>query len=97
MIADYYIIRKRSLRVDDLYVRGGVYEYSNGFNPRAILALVAGIVVALIGLVVPPLHWLYDYAWFVGFFVSGSSYIALMHSAPRPVALRTKRRRGSSR
>jgi nucleobase:cation symporter-1, NCS1 family len=89
MIADYYIIRKRSLVVDDLYVRGGVYEYANGFNPRAILALAAGIAVALIGLVIPPLHWLYDYAWFVGFFISGSAYIALMHSSPRPVALRT--------
>jgi len=75
--------------VDDLYVRGGVYEYANGFNPRAIAALAAGIAVALIGLVIPPLHWLYDYAWFVGFFVSGSAYIALMQSSPRSVALRT--------
>lgn len=39
-------------------------------NYRAIVALASGVVVALIGLLVPPLRWLYDYAWFVGFQVS---------------------------
>jgi len=37
-----------------------------------------GIFVALIGLVVPALRWLYDYAWFVGFFVAGILYLSLM-------------------
>jgi len=32
----------------------------------------------LVGLVVKPLHFLYDYAWFVGFFTAGTLYIALM-------------------
>ena len=78
MIADYFIYRNCELNVEDLYLRGGRYEYANGFNTRAILALAAGIVVALVGLVVPPLRWLYDYAWFVGFFVAGAVYLALM-------------------
>src|SRR6185369_7596914 len=39
MIADYFIVRQRSLNVDDLYRRGGEYEYSNGFNPRALISL----------------------------------------------------------
>ena len=30
MIADYFIVRKRVLKVDDLYRRGGEYEYRNG-------------------------------------------------------------------
>ena len=34
--------------------------------------------IALIGLFVSPLHFLYDYAWFVGFFTSGLVYLALM-------------------
>ncbi|HEY7389589.1 MAG TPA: NCS1 family nucleobase:cation symporter-1 [Bryobacteraceae bacterium] len=78
MIADYYLIRGRRLRVDDLYIRGGLYEYTGGFNPRAIIALAVGVAFALIGLAAPPLHWLYDYAWFVGFFVSAASYSGLM-------------------
>ena len=79
MICDYYVLRHRLLKVEELYRRGGVYEYRNGFNQRAILALVAGIAVALIGLAVPALRWLYDYAWFVGFLVSGGLYYLWMH------------------
>jgi NCS1 family nucleobase:cation symporter-1 len=78
MIADYFILRKCHLDVDALYRRGGAYEYSRGVNWRAIGALAAGILVALCGLAFPPLRWLYDYAWFVGFLVAGSAYLALM-------------------
>jgi NCS1 family nucleobase:cation symporter-1 len=61
-----------------LYVRGGAYEYKNGINARAMWSLACGIFVALIGLVVPSLRWLYSYAWFVGFAVSASVYIVFM-------------------
>jgi NCS1 family nucleobase:cation symporter-1 len=66
--------------VTDLYCCGGLYEYRNGFNPKAMIALAIGVVVALIGLAVPPLRWLYDYAWFVGFFISGGLYFLLMQA-----------------
>ena len=79
MIADYFVVRKRVLSVPELYQRGGAYEYSNGVNYRAMAALAAGILLALLGLVVPPLRWLYDYAWFVGFLVSGAVYLAAMN------------------
>jgi NCS1 family nucleobase:cation symporter-1 len=74
MIADYFLIRRARLNVNDLYRRGGEYEYRDGINPRAVVALAAGIAVALLGLVVPAVRWLYDYAWFVGFGVSGAVY-----------------------
>jgi len=74
MIADYFLVRKTQLDVAALYQRGGVYEYSHGFNFKAIFALVTGVTVALIGVAIPTLRWLYDYAWFVGFFVSGALY-----------------------
>src|SRR5277367_477514 len=81
MIADYYILRKRVLHTDDLFKRNGDYEFSGGFNWRAVAALAAGIFVALIGLVVPALHGLYQYAWFVGFGVSFVIYLLLMRSS----------------
>ncbi len=56
MIADYFVVRRSRLKVDDLYRRGGDYEYANGVNWRAVVALAAGIAVALLGLVVPPLR-----------------------------------------
>jgi len=61
-----------------LYVRGGEYEFTGGFNMKAIYALAAGVVVALIGLQVEPLRFLYDYAWFVGFAVAFVVYAAVM-------------------
>jgi NCS1 family nucleobase:cation symporter-1 len=83
MIADYFIVRGRRLNVEDLYRRGGEYEYKGGVNPKALVSLGAGVAVALIGLAVPALRFLYDYAWFVGFGVSAALYTALMRaSAP---------------
>lgn len=85
LIADYFLVRKTLIVTDDLYRRGGWYEYRGGFNLRAIAALVLGIAVALVGLVVPSLRGLYDYAWFVGFAVSFLAYRLLNLS---PNALR---------
>jgi len=84
MICDYYLVRQRELLVEDLYRRQGLYEYRHGFNPKAMIALAIGVAVALIGLAVPALRWLYDYAWFIGFVVSGGLYFAVM---PKPFPL----------
>ena len=84
MIADYFLVRRSRLQVEDLYRRGGAYEYHNGVNPRAVAALVSGIAVALLGLALPPVRWLYDYAWFAGFGVSGAVYVMLMQRASAP-------------
>ena len=78
MICDYYLVRKRVLVVDDLYLRSGAYEYSRGFNWRAVAALGLGAAVALVGLVIPAVRFWYDYSWFVGFAVSFVSYYGLM-------------------
>jgi len=90
LIADYYFIRRQQLSVTDLYEPEGIYKYTKGFNGYAIVCLLAGILpnvpgfLATIG-VIPPqsmpawiIH-LYNYAWFVGFFVSGIGYCLLMN------------------
>ncbi len=79
LICDYFLIRKKILVVEDLYQRGGRYEYSRGFHWQAIAALAAGAGVAFVGLAVPPLRILYNYAWFVGFAVSFAVYAAMMN------------------
>ncbi|HEY6063200.1 MAG TPA: NCS1 family nucleobase:cation symporter-1, partial [Chitinophagaceae bacterium] len=89
LIADYYFIRKKSLVADDLYKHNGVYGYQNGFNSNAIIALLFGILPNLPGFllqikvisntVFPAwVSGLYNYAWFVGFFISGVVYWLLM-------------------
>jgi NCS1 family nucleobase:cation symporter-1 len=81
LICDYFVVRKKILAPEDLYRRNGQYEYSHGFHWTGVIALAAGAGVAFIGLVVPALRKLYDYAWFVGFLVSFVVYLALM---PKP-------------
>ena len=78
MICDYFVIRRKRLVTDDLYLRGGSYEYSGGFNWRAIAALCIGSAAALMGLKIPSIRFLYDYSWFVGLFVAFIVYWILM-------------------
>ena len=89
MIADYYFIRKKQLQVEDLYNTKGIYSYKSGFNAKAIIALLLGIIpnvpgfllqVKMVNENVFPI-WitgLYHYAWFVGFFISGVLYWLMM-------------------
>jgi NCS1 family nucleobase:cation symporter-1 len=81
LICDYFVVRKKILSVDDLYRRGGLYEYWRGFNWRAIGALAAGAGIAFMGLAYAPWRTLYDYAWFVGFAVSFAAYWVMMAGA----------------
>ncbi len=78
LICDYFIVRKRVLNAKELYDPKGEYFYRSGYNLKAIFALAAGVLLALIGLFVTPLKFLYDYAWFVGFAVSFVLYWVLM-------------------
>jgi nucleobase:cation symporter-1, NCS1 family len=73
LIADYWIVRRRELALEDLYLQDGVYR---GWNWPAVGATALGCALAWSGLVVPALKPLYDYAWFVGFLVAGGTYLA---------------------
>ena len=90
LIADYWILRRRQLSVDDLFDLHGQYRYENGVNRRAMIALGAAIVPVIPGFVraaMTPggqvsnptlLDHLYTYAWFVTFALSFVLYLALM-------------------
>jgi nucleobase:cation symporter-1, NCS1 family len=82
MVADYIFLRKTRLDTESLYRRDGQYEYRRGVNLRAVVALLVGVTVAMIGLWVPAFEWLFKLAWFVGFGVAALVYLALMGTAP---------------
>src|SRR5262249_18633010 len=76
LIADYWIVRRRRLRLEALSLpEGGVY---GRWNCRAVAATLAGCALALGGLAIPVLKPLYDYAWFVGFSVAFVLHVVLM-------------------
>jgi len=92
MIVDYYFIRKQQLNTADLYSSNGQYHFRNGYNTAAIIALLLGILPNVPGFLVTItvikaetvpawISHLYNYAWFVGFFVSGAVYYGAMRNS----------------
>ncbi len=79
LIADYWIVRAKNLKLGDLYRTRGEY---GGWNWRAVAATLLGCFFAWIGLIIPTLRVLYDYAWFVGFGVAFFVHWALMRFFP---------------
>ena len=79
LIADYWIVRRKELNLGDLYRTRGVYS---GWNWRAVAATLLGCFFAWIGLIIPSLRPLYDYAWFIGFGVAFIVHWALMKGLP---------------
>lgn len=92
LITDYFVIRKTRLDVNGLYHKDGPYWYLEGFNPIALVALVAGIAPCVPGFLITvewikiPAKWadmaafwtsLYHYAWFISFAVSFAVYTSL--------------------
>jgi NCS1 family nucleobase:cation symporter-1 len=88
MIADYFVLRRLCLVVDELYSSLGRYWYFRGFNLNAVVALLCGILPNVPGFLttvkvlrvdtIPPLvNELYHYAWFVGFAIAGAVYLLL--------------------
>jgi NCS1 family nucleobase:cation symporter-1 len=49
LIADYWLIRRASLKLTDLYKPSGIYSYVRGWNWMAVVALLVGIVFAIGG------------------------------------------------
>ena len=87
LIADYLLLRKTELKVDELFKANGIYSGSNGWNVAGIIALVAGILPNLPGFLqaagfvdsVPEIfNAIYGYAWFVGLIIGGGLYLILM-------------------
>lgn len=68
VICDYFLLRKQRLDIEHLYSDDprGKYWYHNGFNVRAIVALVLAGVVSLLISQLPPLQALAPFSWFFG-------------------------------
>ena len=86
LIADYFVLRRTRLAVDDLFRHNGCYGAAGGWNRAGLTALIVGILPSLpgflhaagaVGAVPPVFDVIYSYAWFVGFFVAAIVYLTL--------------------
>lgn len=92
LICDYWLIRRQKLNLAELFNARGIYSYSNGFNLRAVVALILAIAPVVPGFlraastpggqVANPgmFDTLYIYAWFVTFTIGFVLYFVLMIS-----------------
>jgi nucleobase:cation symporter-1, NCS1 family len=90
LIADYWVLRRQRLLLNDLFREQGAYTYHGGVNPRAVAAFVVAVLPVIPGFlraattpggaVAGPdlFDRLYSYAWFVTFALSFVVYLLLM-------------------
>jgi NCS1 family nucleobase:cation symporter-1 len=86
LVADYFLLRKTNLIVEDLFRHDGIYGQGKGWNKAGLIAFGLGILPSLPGFLhvagfvdtVPAIFdTLYGYAWFVGFIVAAFLYMLL--------------------
>jgi len=96
LIADYWLVRRTVLAVDELYRGDGAYAYRGGWNRAALIAFTLGVLPNLPGFLKTaapaafpwiPDFWqtLYAYAWFIGLFAALGVYWGLMRSREAPL------------
>jgi NCS1 family nucleobase:cation symporter-1 len=84
-LCDYWILRKRLLKLPDLYTPGGIYWFYHGWNLRCVAAILLGMAPALPGFFMTCIDTTADNAavkifqlcWFVGAPLSMLIYLAL--------------------
>jgi len=85
MVVDYWIVHEGNVDVPAMYNRLGRYQYWNGINWRAVVALLFSVTPSLPGLAasinpnikVGDASKLFDIAWIYGFTTAAAIYWAL--------------------
>lgn len=73
VMSDYWLIRKRMLKVPDLYKgKDGIYWYTSGYNFRCLIALFVGMAPCIPGFILSCLNqstgaWvqMFQICWFI--------------------------------
>lgn len=88
LVADYYLLRRQEIDVDDLFSSSptGRYHYTNGWNRNAIYAFGLAAVFSVATVWVPALSQLSGYGWVIGAVLGGALHLVFMRAARRPQA-----------
>ena len=81
MVADYYLVRRQRLVLQDLFSAepGSTYYYDNGWNKRAMIAFAIAAIFSVATVWVPALVSLSGYGWLIGALLGGVLHYGVMH------------------
>ena len=84
IVADYYLIRKQQLNVQDLFSAepGSTYYFSAGWNRKAIIAFGISSLFSVASVWTPGLESLSGFAWLLGALLGGIVHYMLMRKQP---------------
>jgi len=88
LIVDFYLIKRQQIDVDAMFSMSPTsrYWYAGGVNRSAVYALVPAALVAIACVLVPTLHPLANFSWFVGVGVAALAYRWLARGAVQKAA-----------
>lgn len=74
MIVDYFVIKRQTYELPDLYRNGGHYP---AWNAPGFVAFLLPVALTLVAITTGALGWFYDYGWFTGSLLGGLLYYFL--------------------
>ena len=79
MIADYYLIRSKTISNKDIYSteKSGIYYFSNGWHIKGCYSLLIGFIFSASTIWNPNLIFLQSFGWIIGAFISSLTYYLL--------------------
>ncbi|MFO7857345.1 MAG: NCS1 family nucleobase:cation symporter-1 [Ectothiorhodospiraceae bacterium] len=80
IVADFYLIKRARLNVQDLFTADtdGAYHYTRGWNVRALIAFAVAGTFSISSVWVPALESLAGFAWLIGAGLGAVVYFLLM-------------------
>ncbi|MEE4136298.1 MAG: NCS1 family nucleobase:cation symporter-1 [Desulforhopalus sp.] len=84
MIVDYFLIKKQTLSLPDLYLTKGCYP---AINSAGLVAFLVPVALTVFSLATGLLPWFYSYGWFTGSAMGGVLYWGLMSVKTADVAV----------
>ena len=83
MIADYYLIKRQELDIQQLFSsnKRSKYHYDKGWNRNGLIAMLVAATFSVLAVWLPALDFLTGFDWIIGAALGGAIYVALTRRA----------------
>ncbi|MEH6566547.1 MAG: NCS1 family nucleobase:cation symporter-1 [Halopseudomonas sp.] len=96
IVADYYLVRKQQLNLQDLFSAqpGSTYYFNAGWNRKAMISFAVASTFSVASVWVPAVSDLHGYAWLLGALLGAVLHYLLMRNAAAQHSASTLERQG---